>query len=267
MNLNFSKTTAKSAEIELITPQIAEAYLKTSNGNRSLKRTKIEALLADMKAGNFTFNGESIIFSKNNVLMDGHHRLTSVARSGVSIWSVVVRGVDNLDGKTIDTGASRTVGDHLSFEGFKNTNLITSVTRLLISLRLGRPKSANPSTTEVFEFIEQHPEILPAVESISTRTFPRTGSILGAIKFVAARNGEEHLADAFYEVFNSGVPAYVGCPAHLLRERISREALTGRATALIEFQRLVISAWEKFRVGETARRLQPSTNFRLKGWS
>ena len=266
MNFNFNKTTAKSAGIELITPELADIYLKRSNGNRNLKRPKIETLVGDMKAGNFNFNGESIIFSDQGVLLDGHHRLTSVIKSKTCIDSVVVRGVAERDGKTIDTGASRSTGDHLQLDGHKNTSRLASMTGVLLSLKIGSPKAANPSTTDVFNFISDHPEVLSAANKTATSVFPKINTMLGAIYFVAIKNGNVDRADDFRRVFASGIPDYDGCPAHLLRERLAREAMTNRRSTPRDVERLTVQAWEKFVVGTPARVLKPSNNFFLTGW-
>ena len=255
-----------TADVEYITQETAREYLSASAGNRGLKRPKIMGLKRDMIAGRFLANGESIIFSEDGTLIDGHHRLTACRDSGVTIQSVVVRGVPDLAKKTVDTGASRTIGDHLTMDGVKNANALGAIVNILISLSNGRPRSASPSSSEIYKFIEKYPAVHEAATFAAGRAYPRLSSVLGVIYFVAARNGEAHMAQDFRRVFATGVPSYDGCPAHLLRERLNAEAIRGKKTTLDETQRLAIAAWEKFRVGQTARVLKTPADFKITGW-
>jgi len=267
--MNITSKTASSGistAIEYIDSARAGKMLKESGGNRNLKTAKINSLKRDMLSGNFVTNGESIIFDNAGRLIDGHHRLTACNTSGVAITSVVVRGVCSENRKTVDTGASRTVGDHLSLEGVKNANNLSAVVNILFSLSNGRPRSANPSATEVFDFVARYPDINAAATFAATKAYPRIGNILGAIYFVAMRTGEAQRAEAFKRVFSTGIPDYKGCPAHALRERMNNEAIRGKKSSLSETQRLAISAWEKFRLGKPAKTLKAPDKFRITGW-
>lgn len=252
--------------VETISPEIAASYLETSAGNRSLKRAKINSLKRDMMDGNFVPNGESIIFDDMGHLIDGHHRLTACKETLKTIQSVVVRGVPSIHKKTVDTGASRTAGDHLSIAGMKNGNLVAGIVSVMMSLTLGRPRSANPSTTEIFDFIEKYPSVIDAASFAATKAYPRMGTLLGSIYFIAGMNGEASKAEAFKEVFSTGVPSYKGCPAHLLRERMTSEAMKGKKTTVQEMQRLTIAAWEKFRAGVPVKVLKAPSEFKATGW-
>ena len=68
-------------EIKAITPELAKEWLKTSIGNRNLKKDVLQGLLAEIADGKWEFNGETIVFDENNTLLDGHHRLTAVVKS------------------------------------------------------------------------------------------------------------------------------------------------------------------------------------------
>ena len=261
-------TTQISAMVETITAEAAKAYLATSEGNRSLKRSKVAALKRDMIAGKFAINGESVIFDCLGCLIDGHHRLTACAESGKSIYSVVVRGIPRAAKKTVDTGASRTVGDHLSIGGMKNCNNLSAIINILLSLSKGSPRSASPSTTEVYAFIDQHGEGLHQAASFAaTKAYARLANVFGAIYFVAIKTGEQQKAEAFKRVFATGIPDYPGCPAHLLRERLNSEAIKGKPSTPSDTQRLAFAAWEKFRIGAAARTLKAPTAFKLTGWN
>lgn len=266
MNMINTVSTAVTASVVEITPQLASTLLKTSKGNRSLKAAKILSLVRDMESNRFTLNGESIIISSQGNLMDGHHRLSACVKSGVTIQSVVVNGVAPSDGKTQDTGASRTIGDHLALSGYKNGNNLSAIISCLMSLANDRPRSANPSSTEVYKFIQEYPEIEAAASFAATKAYPRAGNILGAIYFVADRMGEVEKAVAFRDVFASGVPAYDGCPAHLLRERLNKQAMKGEKLPVATTHKLFVAAWEKFRSAKAAKTLKAPSGYKITGW-
>lgn len=263
----LTKPTAIVVDVARITPDTARAMLTTSKGNRSLKSAKVESLVRDIQRGKFALNGESIIVSDSGNLLDGHHRLTACVKANSAIWSVVVRGIPEAAGKTQDTGASRTSGDHLSLSGYPNSNNLSAVICCILSAEKGRPRSANPSTTEVFDFIEANPDIHESAKFAATKAYPRAGNILGAIYFAACRNGEREVAQRFKEVFATGVPAYSGCPAHLLRERLNKQALKGEKLPLQMVHRLFAAAWEKFRIGKPAKTLKAPTEYVITGIS
>lgn len=251
--------------IETITPEIARAYLSLSNGNRPLKQAKVAAYARDMISGSWQENGESIIFGLNNVLLDGHHRLTACIKSNRAFRSLVVRGILPEANKTIDMGASRSIADALSFHGYRNTNNITAVVAALVSLKNGRPRSASLSSEEVFRFIKQYPDVEQAAVVASRKHLPRSQAICGAIWMVAKMNGEEEKADAFLDVLSSGVPSGPGCAAHALRERVMRDALSSRSMPLRDHQKLVVAAWEKFRKDEQVRQIKVPNEYKITG--
>lgn len=252
--------------VETITPEIAQTYLSRSNGNRPLKDAKVASYARDMLRGAWKENGESIIFGSNNALLDGHHRLTACVKSHTTFRSLVVRGVSPDANKTIDMGASRTIGDALSFHGYRNCNTLNAIILALVSLQNGRPRSANLSSDEVFRFINAFPDVEQAAVVASRKHLPRSQAICGAIWMVAKINGEEEVANAFLDVLSSGVPSMPGCAAHALRERVMRDAISSRRLSLHDRQRLAIAAWEKFRKGEAVRQIKIPTEYKITGW-
>lgn len=103
-----------TAERTLITPELASRYLGTSNGNRGIRRNKVDSYKSDMLQGNWFENGDAIRFYEDGSLQDGHHRLTACIESGISFYSIVVRGVTKDASKTVDKGATRSNKDELS---------------------------------------------------------------------------------------------------------------------------------------------------------
>ena len=83
-----------TVEVEIITPENAQAYLTNNAFHRKIKKKKVEEYVKDMKDGKWRLNGKVIVFDKNGRLLGGQHRLAAVVESGVPLTSLVVRGVE-----------------------------------------------------------------------------------------------------------------------------------------------------------------------------
>ena len=255
-----------STTIETITPDLAKQFLDLSEGNRTLKQVKIRGYMRDMKGGRWMPNGESIIFNSNGALIDGHHRLTAAMRAGFSFQSVVVRGVAPESIKTIDTGSTRNSGDILTFSGYKNVNQLSAITRALLSLKGGRARSANPTSQEVFDFIEQNPLVVDAARFVGSYKFPKLTPMLGALYVVAHEQGRGDDIYRFAKVFTTGVPSYAGCPAHILRERILSSIVRGKPLSLVHSFNLCASAWDRFSSGDAVKYVRLRKDFSVAGY-
>lgn len=80
--------------VEVISPKEAQAYLDNNAKHRPIKEKKVAEYMAEMRDGHWKLNGKTICFDKTGRLLNGQHRLSAVARSGVSLTTVVVRGLD-----------------------------------------------------------------------------------------------------------------------------------------------------------------------------
>lgn len=253
-------------EIETITPELAERYLATSRGNRPLKVAKVKSYQRDIEGGKWVLNGEPIIFDSEGSLVDGHHRLTACVRAARDLSTAVVRGAPKSADKTYDMGASRTIGDALSYHGVKNSNHLVAVIGVVASIANKRPRSANLSSSEVFDFIEAYPCIEDAAVVAARKIIPRAGAVVGAISFIAKVNHETRLFEDFLNALATGIPSYPGCPAHVVRERIIRDAAKRNPMSLRDVHMLITAAWEKFRAGASITTIRPQKVFSVAGW-
>lgn len=80
--------------IEVITPEEAQAYLDNNAKHRPIKEKKVAEYMGEMKDGKWRLNGKTICFDTTGRLLNGQHRLSAVVASGVSLTTVVVRGLD-----------------------------------------------------------------------------------------------------------------------------------------------------------------------------
>lgn len=83
-----------SVTVEVITPQEAIGYLANNAKHRPIKDKKVVEYMEEMQDGKWRLNGKTICFDSNGRLLNGQHRLSAVARSGVPLTTVVIRGLD-----------------------------------------------------------------------------------------------------------------------------------------------------------------------------
>lgn len=121
--------TIKTKEV-IVTPEKALEILKTNKRNRPLKKNWVMFFADQMDRGLWKFNGESIIISADNVLLDGQHRLAAVVKSNKSQKFIIVYGIDQEAFNTIDVGTARTAGDMLSIDNVKNGNKIAGIIKV-----------------------------------------------------------------------------------------------------------------------------------------
>jgi hypothetical protein len=255
------------ATVETITPAVAEAMLGTSAGNRRMKAEKVRSYARDMIAGRWVLNGETIITAADGRLIDGHHRLRACVESGCSFQTLAVRGVDQRAATTVDMGASRTIADLLSFEGERNCNAMVSIVNAAVSIKHGRPRSANLSSAEVLDFIAHHPKTRDLAQVKYAQIVPRIGAVLGGLGVVANVIGRTDDYDDFMAVLRSGVPSREGCPAHALRDRMFRDAASKKPMPLQQAHRLAVSAFNKFLRSDRVSVLREESAYFVAGWS
>jgi hypothetical protein len=115
--------------VEMIGPSEAVAYLgRNTDRNRRLRPHLAAVYAKDMTEGNWRLSNDAICFDRNDILINGQHRLKAVVLSGTRQQFFVIRGMDPLAFEYIDIGPSRTVADVLTIKGQKNANAVAAIT-------------------------------------------------------------------------------------------------------------------------------------------
>lgn len=83
-----------TVEVEIITSDMADSYLKNNAHHRKVKQKKVDQYVKDLQEGNWRLNGKTITFDSNGRLLGGQHRLHAVVKSGLPLTTLVVRGLD-----------------------------------------------------------------------------------------------------------------------------------------------------------------------------
>lgn len=242
-----------------ITPKLAEEILDKNTLNRPLRSGRVERYSADMKAGNWKLNGESIKITADHQLLDGQHRLFAVIDSGVTIESLIVEGLDADVMATIDTGAQRSFSDVLAIGKGKNTTIAAGATRWVAwykSGRRGHPNSGNVTHTEMLRVFEANPDLSTAAAAIGSSKARRfvPPSILAFVYLMASRT-DTAKAGAWLELLASGANMDEKHPVFQLRERMARNAAEKAKLAPLDVCALAIKSWNQFITGKRTNTL------------
>ena len=130
----LSARTVNANNAEVITPEMAEAFLEGNTHNRLVKTVNFKKLVDDMAAGRWDFNGESIKFAEDGTLLDGQHRLLACVESGKPFIAIIVTGLPAVAQETIDTGSSRSLADVLRLRGYASANELSSFLRYRVKI-------------------------------------------------------------------------------------------------------------------------------------
>ncbi len=139
-----------------IDSHIADKMLSKSIGNRSISSSRVDAYVREIVAGNWRPYAGQIHFDENGFLINGHHRLIAIKKSGRTVEQSIMFGVPANSIEAIDLGRSRTVADALCFDvdarNIPNKNIFCAVTSMCSTLLTG---NTNPiSTSLAKEFAE-----------------------------------------------------------------------------------------------------------------
>lgn len=143
----------RSYSEEDIDRSLAQKYLASSIGNRSILRAKVVQYAREMREGRWRLV-DSIDFDWNGHLLNGHHRLLAVVESGKTIRFRVARGADPSNFEVTDRGVPRTIAHDLQSEG--NVFGREIVLWFNLGARLLRNRNFAPTTHDIRVFQKQY---------------------------------------------------------------------------------------------------------------
>lgn len=252
--------TAIKAKFVKVTPAKAKEWLEGSNeANRSRSEIMVDRYAADMKAGRWVPNGETIVFNGSS-LLDGQHRLAAVVKAGVPVEMLVVTGVPSKAAPTIDTGKSRSIADFLRMRGNINCNNLGHALRLLYAYERGNPFTVSGvgggTRHQLGALLDRSPGLAEAVHDAVTNRSPIVSpGIVAFCRFVFSKRDKEQAAKFALDL-TTGDGVRASSPVGMLRQRLVEESAGGRRMDSRLVVYLIFRAWNATRTGERLHRLQ-----------
>lgn len=114
--MDSMKSDAVKTEVMFVTPEIARMMLDSSSGNRKLRQSNINEISGSILRGEWKLTHQGISFDRNGHLRDGHHRLSAIITTGITIPLMVTVGMSPDAFSVIDVGAKRSLSDNTGIE-------------------------------------------------------------------------------------------------------------------------------------------------------
>jgi hypothetical protein len=211
-----------TTSIEVITPQKAMELLAFNTSNRNPSPRHVRILADEMKSGAFKLNGDAIRVGVSGRILDGQHRLMAIIQSGISIETLVIRGLPDGVFDTIDNLCKRR--DNVTIFQLKGelhcatlNGAIAFVLRYKTGDMYGNRKL---SATAADAALKQYPSIRDSVSiSINGAKKIMTPSMLAGLHFLFSEKNEE-LANVFVDGICDGFDMEKHQNFHMLRERL-----------------------------------------------
>lgn len=260
--------------VELIEPEVARYYMTKNRGNRKQIESRINSYSNVMGIGNWRLNGEPIIFTSDDNLISGQHRLLAGIKAGVAFISVVIRGVDPNNVHDIDTGKSRSGADILEMRGIKNSSALAQMIRVIINTNRGHHISAATSSSAEHDPITNGMIRKFALENLASlqesfeickndQIFSRAH--LAAVHFVYKSRNQKK-ADDFMLKLTRGVKLENDSPIYKLRQLMIQHKSASKKPTRYVRHGLIFKAMELYFEGRTCQVLswKPADGFPYK---
>jgi len=257
----------------MVTPQKAQKWLSASGKNRKISNPKIKEYANSMRAGKWVLNGEGILFDMNGKLIDGQHRLSAIALSGITIPMLIIRGIDDPRAfETIDTGKKRSVSDVVGMEGIKNASLVSAIAKRLVAWNKFDDKSTFTLNSDNFTRIADY-EILDYIKDNNHKIQPLLVDMLGSLPFkrcgapsalivslIICNEVDEVTTMLFVDGLKTGANLSENSPIRALRERLIDPPERRGVFWETEIMAITIKAWSKFLHGKQLKTLRWSND-------
>ncbi len=261
---------AAKAMITTITPDRAAAWLRKMDKNRALSMRQVNKLAADMKAGQWSLNGQTIKFNRDGKLFDGQHRLQAVMKSGCAIQSYVVFGIDDPNAfQTVDYNQkSRDASQILGIMGLKNTTILAAIARRLLAWELTPEKHTFSLTSLLFKTLHQK-DVVKYAETHAEEIGHMVGEVASSLPYRKCKAPSAFAASLilcnrlddvatylFVDDLKTGANLSKGSSIMLLRDRMIMPPERGGHGWETELMALVIKAWNYVYKGKPMRNLR-----------
>jgi hypothetical protein len=163
--------------LELVTPARATELLNITIGNRSTLQSHLDRIIHSMNTNKFDELADPIHISNTGRLINGHHRLQGVVKTGKSYTLLVVRGLPDNAFANLDQSKPRTGYDTLQVSGYVNYRELAPVVKCLIRLQKRIYQPISPSNYEIKMSAEIHGSLLKQYIKDAQTTKDRVGII------------------------------------------------------------------------------------------
>lgn len=227
---NRSHQKQPSHEIAEFTPDTCALILDSNPTSEIVPSKPVQEYADAMSAGAWIYNGQPILFDKNEKLVDGRKRLMASVLSGVTIRTLVVRGIQPDTVHTIDQHRRRSYTCVIESRGVKNAATIVRTMAKLIRIQqglLGKPAD-HISWSRYDQVLELNPDLDRAVSiSEKARGCPLHSTARPVISYMALASGRPEMAEKLFEETSNHELLGRGTPSKELALQLAHDRRRG----------------------------------------
>jgi hypothetical protein len=241
----FIRNQPENGRVITFSPKLSDWINTNLNNNNRRKRPRnIQRFAEAMTAGEWTYTGDTVKFSKEGVLLDGQNRFAASVRSGKAFKTLAVFGIAQEAFAKIDTNAVRTNADTMEIVGVPHSRTVASAVRWLM---IGQDRGRQITNTELHDYYREH--IDPEEIQLAARRAIAAGRILPLGSLTALLYQFEHKSKKAAESFAADLAHRKrGGRTLIARVQRLREQNMGRVNELQQ-QAMIILAWNAYRSG------------------
>lgn len=220
---------ARAPEKVTVTPQLAASWLERNQINRPLSQPHVTRIAAQIKAGRWRYNGETIKLSPSGDVLDGQHRLWAIIEANMPVEILVVFDVERDAFATIDTlSKPRSGGDVIALAGApRYRSAIASALQWLERWQRGtlldfKAPANRIENSDIEESFRANPAIVGAVEQ-SMRLRSLANPSLIAFIYYAICNRAPALAERMLATLADPAGIGIDDPFYRLRAYFTAE--------------------------------------------
>lgn len=258
------------SEPVILSPSRAQALLDANPGNRTISEALVDTIAADILAGRWAFNGESIIVSDTGEMNDGQHRCCGVVRAGKAIETLLVAGVPRKARTTVDTGKARGVQDFLAMNGIGDPNHTAAIAAILFAFSInGVSKqkgarqanifktSAKPTKAAILSYARANLADIDRGRAFIQNNCTKVCSysrLVAMLILIARATGDWDGAANYIQALVSGESLKVRSAAYVARERLLKEKMDGTQSPVRAFE-IILRGWNFHRTKQSIRHI------------
>lgn len=245
---------------EFITPDKARDMLAAGNRqNREVRRPPVAQLRGALDRQEWFYDStDGIGLAHDGAVVNGQHRLTTIAEGEQGVWCLVLRNVRPEVVQVIDQGIPRSLSQTLAIMGgFAEPNTTSTAVKWLYRMVHGLekhvPGSFKMTVQQGLELLAEHPHLedsLDAAGSVRPVVPSMSKGALAAYHYTFA-SVDPDMADEFFARLASGVHVGQNEPVYALRERfianLSPKVSDDKKLKEWEAAHFLVTAWEATR--------------------
>lgn len=263
---------AEEVSVVFFSPELCRELLAKNTKNRKVASYRVTALARRQLAGDWRFNGATIVVSRTNILLDGQHRLKSAIDSGIGFWGILVTGVHDEAQSTIDTGNIRNLATVLSlsaeFDSLRGLeSVLAGQVSLLFNYAVHGSSNKYLTTDARKSVLLSDSRLLEAARKCFIYKTERSvvKASCGAVAHYLGSWEYPEKTDEFMAAVHSGISPTLmiaGQPAYTLRQYLilatRRVRSAGAAFPSSAILRATLNALRKHILGEEMRMVKPA---------